>query len=169
MPHFKYCLSCWVHSGIGREIILALKYRNADFLKNDIVKLLEDNCKEACELIQNSILVPVPMHYFRRVQRGYNQARVICDAILKIAGGSKIVDMLSSRHKKPQTSLGAKERLLNIKNVFECAAVSRSIPKDSKIVLVDDVFTTGATARECCRVLHTNGFENLYVLTLSRG
>ncbi|MDR1595471.1 MAG: double zinc ribbon domain-containing protein [Puniceicoccales bacterium] len=167
MPCFKSYMACWSHNGIGRSIVLALKYGSADFLKNDIVALLENNCSEVCQFASNSVLVPVPMHYFRRVGRGYNQAEVICEAILKIANESTIVSMLTSRRKKSQTKLAGRDRLLNIKNVFECSSVG--VAKNSRIVLVDDVFTTGATARECCHVLHDAGFDDLHVLTLSHG
>jgi ComF family protein len=168
-PHFRSGISCWLHTGTGRDIILALKYRNADFLKKDIGVLLKNNNPEICEFASDSSLVPVPIHYFRRVKRGYNQAEVIAQAIAKISSGSVVVNALKSKNKKSQTKLKSGERLLNVKNMFECSAESDGMAKSRRVVLVDDVSTTGATVRECCRVLYGAGFENLHVLTLARG
>jgi ComF family protein len=155
--------------GVGKDIVLTLKYRNADFLKNDIAKLLKNHHREVCEFARGSLLVPVPMHYLRRVRRGYNQSEVIAYAIAKIADGSAVVNMLKSNQKKSQTKLTHRERLTNVKNMFECTAKSDALSKDSRVVVVDDVITTGATVRECCRALRLAGFTDLYVLTLAHG
>jgi ComF family protein len=169
LPAFKTGISCWLYDGVGRDIILALKYRQADFLKNDIASLLQDHCAKVIEFTENSIVVPVPTHYFRRLGRGYNQAEVIARAVAKISPGTTVISILKSKHKKSQTKLKKAERLLNIKNMFECAPASDSVAKNSRIVLVDDVITTGATLRECCTILQRAGFNNLHVLTLAYG
>jgi ComF family protein len=169
MPKFKSGMSCWTHRGIGRDIILTLKYCNADFLKNDIATLLRNHCPGTGPFAANSVLVPVPMCYFRRVGRGYNQSEIIANAIAKIAPNTTVVNMLKSRHKRAQTGLNREGRLANVKNAFRCSSTSANVPKGSRIVLVDDVTTTGATIRGCCEVLHGAGFENLHVLTLSYG
>ncbi|MDR2779183.1 MAG: ComF family protein [Puniceicoccales bacterium] len=168
-PNFKSSMSCWLHTGVGRDIILTLKYRNADFLKNDIATLLKNYCSEVREFVANSLLVPVPIHYFRRVKRGYNQTEIIAHAIAKIVDSATVIDILKSKNKKSQTKLKYNERLLNIKDMFECSINSGDIPQDSKIVIVDDVLTTGSTLNECCRILQGAGFSNLHVLTLSYG
>jgi ComF family protein len=168
-PHFKSGMSCWLHKGVGRDIVLTLKYRNADFLKNDIATLLKNYCGEVCEFAENSLLVPVPIHYFRRVRRGYNQTEIIAHAIAKIVDSATVINILRSKNKKSQTKLKRDERLINTKDMFEYAANSNDIPQDSKIVVIDDVSTTGATVNECCRVLRGAGFNNLHVLTLSYG
>jgi ComF family protein len=168
-PCFKSGMSCWLHKGVGRDIILTLKYRNADFLKNDIATLLKRYCGEVCEFVENSLLVPVPTPYFRRVKRGYNQAEVIAYAVAKIVNNASVVNMLRSKGKQSQTKLKRDERLVNAKGVFECSVGSEGVPQDSRIVIVDDVSTTGATVNECCRILQEAGFDNLHVLTLSYG
>jgi predicted amidophosphoribosyltransferase len=142
-PCFKSGMSCWLHKGVGRDIILTLKYRNADFLKNDIATLLKYYCDKVCEFAKNSLLVPVPTSYFRWVKRGYNQAEVIAYAVAKIIDNARVVNMLRSKIKKSQTKLKRNERLLNAKGMFECSAGSEGVPSDSKIVIVDDVSTTG--------------------------
>jgi ComF family protein len=168
-PNFKRGMSCWLHKGVGRDIVLTLKYRNAEFLRRDISQLLKNHRAEVCTFVENSLLVPVPMHYFRRVRRGYNQSEVIANAIAKIASGVMVANMLRSRHKKPQTELKQSERWGNVENMFECRSEINNFERGSKIVLVDDVITTGATVRECCKVLRNAGFMDLHVLTLSHG
>ncbi|MDR2432140.1 MAG: hypothetical protein LBD34_00060 [Puniceicoccales bacterium] len=168
-PYFKSGMSCWLHKGVGRDIILTIKYRNADFLKNDIATLLKRYCGEVCEFVENSLLVPVPTPYFRRIKRGYNQAEVIAYAVAKIVNNASVVNMLRSKNKKSQTKLKRDDRLLNIKGMIECSTDSENILPDSRIVIVDDVSTTGTTVNECCRILQGAGFSNLHVLTLSYG
>jgi ComF family protein len=162
-------MSCWRYSGVGRDIVLALKYRNADFLVNDLAHLIRTNCQEVCSFAANSVLVPVPIHYFRRVKRGYNQAEVIARAVSKIASGSGVVNALTGKNKVSQAGLRRTERLINVKNTFQCSGASGTIAKDARVIVVDDVATTGATARECCRVLRMAGFVDLHVLMLSYG
>jgi ComF family protein len=168
-PPFKSGMACWLYKGVGRDIILTLKYRHADFLQNDIANLLKNHWPSVREFTENSILVPVPTHYFRRLGRGYNQTEVISNAIVKITSGAKVVSMLRSKHKKSQTKLKKAERLLNIKNMFEYSSAGSISDKNLRIVVVDDILTTGATLRECCTVLQRAGFNNLHVLTLAYG
>jgi predicted amidophosphoribosyltransferase len=109
------------------------------------------------------------MHYFRRVKRGYNQSEVIAGAIAKVSEGATIAKILASKGMRSQTGLMRAERLVNVGDMFEFVEESRAISRDSRVVLIDDVFTTGATARECCKVLRLAGFTDLHVLTLAHG
>ena len=168
-PYFNELRSCWSYKGFGRELILRLKYCNADYVKNDISKLLKDKCPKICEFASNSFLVPVPLHYFGFLVRGYNQAEIIANAVKVASNGSSVVKLLRSKYKKSQTSLKSCDRTKNVSDVFSCTSRCNKINKNSKIILIDDVSTTGATSQECCRVLRDAGFTNLNVLTLSCG
>lgn len=109
----------------------------------------------------------VPIHPRKLKLRGYNQAELLAKA-LSFNLGLPCMDLLSKKKEtKPQSKLNREERLKNILGVFE--------PKPSimvfgkRILLVDDVITTGATASECARVLKKMGAEKVYVLALARG
>ena len=165
--YFNELRSCWAYKGIGRELVLKLKYYNADYVKNDISKLLKNKCQEICTFTSNSFLVPVPLHYFGFLVRGYNQAEVIANAIKCASSRSSVVKLLRGRYKRSQTKLKSSDRTKNVSDAFLCTSLCDNIDKNSKIILIDDVSTTGATSRECCKVLRNAGFTNLNVLTLS--
>ena len=107
------------------------------------------------------MVIPVPLHWHRRWQRGYNQAEVIADGIAARLGAPVRCDILiRSRRTKSQTRLSIEEKSLNVKNAFGLRRRCRAnIPPDLSgirhILLVDDVFTTGSTLFACFSVLRS--------------
>lgn len=96
------------------------------------------------------VVIPVPLHWFRKWRRGYNQAAVIARELARELGASLRTDVLCRvRRTRSQTSLSAEERLRNVSSVF---AVRRPI-EAKHVLIVDDTFTTGATLAACHRVL----------------
>jgi ComF family protein len=113
------------------------------------------------------MIVPVPLHWTRLFARRYNQAGLLAHAI-RAAGGPRVApDWLVRRRRTPsQGRLGPAARARNVRGAF---ALRRGCDvKDKRIVLVDDVLTTGATAEECARILRRAGAGFVGVLTLSR-
>jgi len=122
-----------------------------------------------------NLIVPVPLHKRKFRSRGFNTSFLFVREwafITKALNGSLPVvpvaeDILvRKRWTEPQTGLGRKERLQNIKNAFGVRDSSKI--KGGKILLVDDVYTTGATANECAKVLMRAGAARVDVLTLAR-
>ena len=121
------------------------------------------------------IIVPVPLHIKRFRKRGFNQAYLLVRDWKQIAenlnlGLSNIrIDtnvLIKSRRTDPQTGLDRKKRMTNIKNAFSIR--DQAIIKNKRILLVDDVYTTGATANECAKALLRGNAEYVDVLTLAR-
>jgi ComF family protein len=121
------------------------------------------------------IVMPVPLSGDRMRQRGFNQAYLLVCSWKKIAGRSGMDPpgflinkdtLVRDRVTSPQTGLGRRARLANIKNAFNVRECSRIAEK--RILLVDDVYTTGATVNECARELMGNGARSVDVLTLAR-
>lgn len=112
------------------------------------------------------LIVPVPLHKKRFFERGYNQALLLCQG-LKRGWGIPVnhTDLIRTRWTEPQVKLSPKERIKNVKGAFE---VKGDIFPKKRVILVDDVFTTGATVKECAKVLKKAGAEYVGVLTLSR-
>ena len=114
-----------------------------------------------------SLVMPVPLHSKRLRERGFNQAVILAR---EIAGMFTIpLDFLTLKryiHTEPQIHLGKKERASNVRGAFNVTKQDRV--RKQKIVLVDDVYTTGSTVKECCRVLMENNAEEVAVLTLAR-
>lgn len=112
-------------------------------------------------------LVPVPLHPLRRRERGFNQAEELARMLGK-KEGLPVLDVLR-RVKKTETQarLRRSERLRNQMNAFE---LKRGFDlKGMRLLIIDDVFTTGATINACARVLHKSGAGELAALTVARG
>lgn len=116
------------------------------------------------EFLEASLLVPVPIHPSKKKQRGFNQALLLADGLGKLAQ-LPCKELLARKVKtKSQTSLGKKERLENIKNVFECC--DKKAVKGQAVILVDDVCTTTATLEECAKVLKRAGARDVFALSV---
>ncbi|MCL2789459.1 MAG: ComF family protein [Desulfobulbus sp.] len=113
------------------------------------------------------LLLPIPLHRGRLRARGFNQALVIARECLPQWRG-KIEPDLLLRHRPaiPQALLSGKKRRGNLGNAFSLAQRSRVV--GAKILLVDDVYTTGTTVNECSRVLRKAGAERIEILTVAR-
>ncbi|HEY0231142.1 MAG TPA: ComF family protein [Dokdonella sp.] len=112
------------------------------------------------------LLIPVPLHRTRLRQRGYNQAQELAQPLARALGIPLRADLLLRIQATPaQTGLDAKARRRNLRGAFE-AAPAAALP--DHVVLFDDVMTTGATLRECARVLRRAGVARVDVWALAR-
>jgi ComF family protein len=118
-------------------------------------------------LSQPDVILPVPLHTKRLRQRGFNQAFILGKKIFP-EWRDKIDPHALVRHHwtQPQTELSATERYKNVKNAFKVAKPEKI--KHKKILLVDDVFTTGATVNECARILLRSQASEVVVFTFAR-
>lgn len=114
-----------------------------------------------------SLIIPVPLHIKRLRQRGFNQSLILARAIAK-KWQIPVNFSLLKRHKftETQTGLHKAERNKNIKGAFEVG--DKKIIAGKNVILVDDVYTTGATINECARILTKAGAKKVAVLTLAR-
>jgi len=114
-----------------------------------------------------TLLMPVPLHPKRLRQRGFNQALILARIIAK--QHRRPVDFMTLKRQiytEPQVNLGRNEREANIKGAFKIADEGKITGE--KILLVDDVYTTGSTVKECAKVLMKAGAEEVGVLTVAR-
>jgi ComF family protein len=115
------------------------------------------------------IVAPVPLHRWRLLRRRYNQAALIAAQAAKHSGAANLPDLLVRHRATPsQGGLGATARARNVAGAFALNPRHADRVKGSRIVLVDDVLTTGATVSACARVLRRGGAARVDVLTLAR-
>lgn len=149
-----------IYEGSLRHIIHALKYRGQASLARPLGALMRDT---AGEWLDEGVVVPVPLHPWRSLRRGFNQADLLACAL-----GRPVWRPLR-RHRlgRPQAGLHADERRANVADVYVMRRSWRhKVP--TTVILVDDVLTTGATAEACARVLQEGGVQQVRVLTAAR-
>lgn len=156
--------SCYWLDERAREILHLAKYRG----KEALLKIVFGKNEAAVlhEFPSDAVIVPVPLHFSSHWQRGFNQSERLALFLasmkglpLERGGLAKIVKT------PPQSTLSGRERRSNLRSSFAWKG-ERNIPK--KIILVDDVYTTGSTFDACARVLRKKGCEEVYGWTLFR-
>lgn len=111
------------------------------------------------------LILPVPLHIQRLKERGFNQSLLLARHVGKVHGIPVDFDALKrTRWTEPQVNLKGRERKINVKGAFEVVKDVRG----KRVLLVDDVYTTGATVSECSKVLKKSGVKDVCVLTLAR-
>ena len=166
-PPFAAARSLGRFDGVLMAMIHRLKYREQSRLASPLGHLMAAGDYPGFRIGEASLVIPVPLHRKRLRQRGFNQSLLMAGAVGKRHGIP--LDARSLRRpvaSEPQVTLGRKERERNVRGVF--AVADREHIRGKGILLVDDVYTTGSTLKECARVLLRAGAREVYVLTLAR-
>jgi ComF family protein len=150
-----------------REVIQRFKYGRRVSLGKPLGRLMAAGCQALFPAGSLDALVPVPLHPQRLRWRGFNQALLLAREVSR-RWGLPLYPFALARTKEtlPQTELGEEERKRNVRGAF--AVVSRPAVEGKRLLLVDDVYTSGATVNECARALRRGGAEEVSVLTLAR-
>ena len=167
-PPFSYHRSCGKYRGKLKNIILLYKYRHFRVLGKDLAHFIYRNLGREEEIWwEVDAIIPVPLHPKRKKQRGFNQAQIIAKELARIKG-IEFVDgrLVKIKNVPPQTSLAVKEREKNVSGAF--GVVEGEKIKKKVVLLVDDVYTTGSTIRECSSVLRNAGVKEVKALTIAQ-
>lgn len=167
-PPFACHRSCGFYRGRLKDIILLYKYRKLRILGEGLAAFALQTLGDADDLwFDVEICVPVPLHPRRRRRRGFNQAEIISRR-LAAAKGLQHVNrcLVKTKNPPPQTSLNGAARRRNVKGAF---TVRRpEAVQGRSVLLVDDVYTTGSTIRECASVLKAAGAGEVRALTIAQ-
>lgn len=152
---------------IAQRLIRSIKYKYVRDLAESVYVAIEKERANLKKLIFDFI-VPVPLHRYRLKDRGFNQSKLIADKIAEITGKEIREDVLKRKtHRRPQAAIKKRnERAKNIENIFKVISTEGFIGQT--ILLVDDVATTGATLKECARVLRDSGAAKILSFTLAQ-
>ncbi len=169
--YFQEFLYLFSYQGIIRKMILDYKFNDKSYLFRCIVNFLL-NSEFLFEFLQSyDKIIPVPISKKRYKERGYNQSALIAKGIQRdMAIHLKYVDDCIFKVKDiiEQSKLNKEQRQDNIKNVYVLNNNKISELQNKKLLLVDDVFTTGSTVNECCRILQKAKPERIGVLVLAK-
>ena len=165
-PYFDRAVSAGPYEGVLAEAIKLFKYKKkvhiGRALAHSIIPL-----SPPLEKGDLNCLIPVPLHPSRLREREFNQSAILALVIGERLGIPVLLNTLIRHvHTRPQVELGMKERRENVMGAFSVQDDAIIAGKD--IVLVDDVYTTGATVGECARVLKRHGVGRVSVLTIAR-
>ncbi|HZV81350.1 MAG TPA: ComF family protein [Geobacteraceae bacterium] len=167
-PTFVASRSALRYDKTTRELIHSFKYGYKVMLRRPLGLLAAPHLDPFVAGFGADLILPVPLHVKRLRQRGFNQSLLLAEIF------ASRWDIPLSRHNlrrtrwtEPQVNLSAAERAENVRGAFSLAKPEELAGK--KVLLVDDVYTTGSTVKECCRVLQNQGGAVAAVLTLARG
>jgi len=156
-----------IYGETSKKLLLLLKYTDRIHLAKILAPMTLTSAKDIIKTAD--IIIPVPLHPQRLFQRKYNQASMLAKHIGKLASVPVLFNTLK-RHKNTfaQGNMNKCERDLNVHNAFSIDKQDKHKIKNRKILLVDDVRTTGSTAEECAKVLLKNKAKQVNLLTIAR-
>jgi ComF family protein len=167
MPPFSGARSYGFYSAELAQLIQGLKFRGRSNLACLLAPLLADVFSESWDRSEFDCVVPVPLHPWRKRERGFNQAALLARPFARLIGIPCCESILvRARMTRPQVGLSDQERWNNLKLAFKCRNPARIVQK--RVLLLDDVLTTGATVSSAADALLEAGAMRVAVLTLAR-
>ncbi len=164
---FDECFSVAIYEGEIKKLLQSFKYAREEYLAPTLQMIFQKILERNIEWCQFDCIIPVPLHPLKLKERGFNQSLFLAQALDK-----KIkIPLLPAALKRVKYSTGQtlqdkRARMENIQGSF-VVGFSHKI-RDKKVLLVDDVLTTEATAQECAKILKASGAISVTVLTLAR-
>lgn len=163
-PAFDRLLAPWSYREPLDAVVQGLKFGRLDYLGRHLAEALAERLGE--ELDGFDGVVPVPLHWRRRLGRGYNQAERIARPLAGRLGLPLIPALRRARSTPPQTSLGKERRIANLRRAFRVPKPERV--RDLRLLLVDDVATTGATLDAAAAALRSAGATGVTAVVAGR-
>ena len=165
---FHICRSATLFAGPVQELIHRFKYGNRVHLCQPLGLVTAAALARFCREAAPDLIVPVPLHRKRLRQRGFNQSQLVGKVLEKQWRiPQEIGNLRRVRWTEPQTSLDARDRVGNVRGAFAVKDARRLEGK--RVLLVDDVLTTGSTMRACAESLREAGATAIFAVTVARG
>ncbi len=166
-PHFDAARAHFLYEGAIRDLIHSFKYNQRTHLRNPLALLALEGVSGLVDDQAPHLIVPVPLHRSRLRQRGFNQAVLLGRKISRLLSLPMIPDaLIRTRQTAPQIELSAAERRLNVKGAFKVGRTDTVAGK--RILLLDDVMTTGSTMNECAKELKKAGATVVIAAAIAR-
>ena len=165
--YFDEHIYLFQYSGEIRNMILNYKFREKSYIYSTFVELIKNNKKICAQIKKYDIIMPVPISKKRLNTRGYNQSALIARKIAKMLNMCYEENILVKiKDNKPQSEMGQEKRKSNVKDVYTIKNKEKIYQK--KILLIDDVFTTGNTVNECAKLLIENFASSVGIFTIAK-
>lgn len=165
-PYGKLRTIAYYESAL-QQAIHFFKFEKRTSLAKPLTQLTMEHFPDDCNISEYDFILPIPIHKKRLRERGFNQATLLAKGIAKNVGVQVVTDALvRHRNTSPQSSLDREARQTNIVGAFELK--KKEVVRNKRILVLDDVYTTGATVREAVKVLWDADPIEVDVLTLAR-
>ena len=166
-PPYEACRSALVYDDAARPILTRFKYADRSDYLPALVRWLEQAGGEM--LAQSDVIVPVPLHVKRLLSRKYNQSALLAKGLADESGLPVYADgLIRKKHTPPQAGLSQSARKKNVQGAFEVNAKWEKALEGKRVLLVDDVMTTGATIHACTKALLRGGAAQVRVVTIAQ-
>ena len=173
-PPFERAVAHGLYQGELRALLHLLKYDGMEPVADRLGELLARQILAAESVPQTMLVVPVPLFRAKRRQRGFNQAEALTRSAVKALRRARpewrltVATGVLERRRATQSQAGLTphRRRANMRGAFFAPAPDRL--KDADVLLIDDIYTTGATARACAQALRRAGANSVYVATVAR-
>jgi ComF family protein len=169
-PHFDLARSVALYDGVIRKAIHNFKFNGKTALAEHLAKIMTNHIQHHLPEIKYchaDVIVTVPLSARRLKERGYNQVDLIAEVLAKDLNlPHEKMALKRAKETNAQFNLSRQERRSNIAGAFEVDDIASILGK--RILLLDDIYTTGLTINECAKALKQKGAAKIYALTLSR-
>lgn len=165
--HFERALRLGPYEGLLRDVVLRLKHSSGEMLGEIVGRFWAEHAEAQLRLLDADLVVPVPLHWWRRWRRGYNQSEILARAIagrLDVPCRPRWLRRIRSTPR--QVLQSPTDRWQNMRDAF-CARATAEL-RGRCVLLVDDVLTTGATCSEAARALRAAGARRVVVAVLAK-
>ena len=165
--NFSKHLYIFRYEGIIRNKIIEYKFEDKGYLYKMFEKIILSD-KKTCNFIKKyDVIIPVPISKKRKKKRGYNQSELVANELAQKLNQDIWTDIIiKKKDNKPQSELNKLERIKNVEDIYE---INKPIEvKNKKVLLLDDIYTTGSTVNEIARKLKQNQTQEIGVITLAK-
>lgn len=166
-PPFERARSAVIYNDVARRLIARLKYGDRPELARFCARLMAGAGRDL--LADRPVIVPVPLHAYRQFERRYNQSAELARALARIAGlGADMGLVVRSRRTRQQVGLSADARRRNVAGAFTVRPGAAARLGGRRVLLVDDVITTGSTVKAVTHALKRAGVDGIDVISFAR-
>ncbi|OGS19901.1 MAG: hypothetical protein A3J83_08165 [Elusimicrobia bacterium RIFOXYA2_FULL_40_6] len=156
-----------VFEGVIKDLVHSYKYSSKEYLSKTFGNMLTNYLQDYNDLQNVDLVVPVPLHWYKKFKRGYNQSELLAKEVSLFYKKPLVCDnVIRKKYTKQQVGLSRKDRLINVNDAFGLKRPDEF--KNKTVLVIDDVSTTGETVNQCAKVLKSSGANKVYGLTLAR-
>ena len=165
--YFDEHIYLFQYDGEVRDAILNYKFNEKSYIYRTFLEFIKNNKNICAQIEKYDIIMPVPISKKRLKKRGYNQSALIAKNLAKMLNVDYKENVLVKiKDNKPQSELQQNDRIYNVKGVYKIKELKQIYKK--KVLLVDDIFTTGSTANECTKILKENNVNGVGIFTIAK-